>query len=237
MLKLCLFCLPLWAYAAPDAESLLNESDRARGGHLPGLSWSIGITSLEEGKTDSYQLVAKASGANTRVEYTAPQKSRGQVVLMLGRNMWFSRPGLQKPIPISPRQRLTGQAANGDIAATDYSSDYDARLLSEEELDGTRCAVLELTAKARNVTYDRIRYWVALERKVGLKAEFYTVSGKLMKWASFEYGGQIAFAGRRLPFVSRMTIRDAVNAGNVTTLDYANVSVKKLNPELFELAQ
>jgi hypothetical protein len=58
-----------------------------------------------------------------------------------------------------------------------------------------------------------------------------------MKWASFEYGGQIEFAGRRLPFVSRMTIRDAVNAGNVTTLDYANVSVKKLNPALFELAQ
>lgn len=236
-LLLILALLPIFAQAAPDAETLLHESDRARGGHLPGLAWTIDIVSQEGGQTESHTLFAQASGSNMRVEYTAPQKSRGQIVLMLGRNMWFSRPGLQKPVPISPRQRLSGQASNGDIAATDYSGDYAAQLLGEEQLDGEACAVLALTARAKNVTYERLKYWVSLNRKVGVKAEFYTVSGKLLKTARFDYGSQIQLEGKRLPFVSRMTIADALNSGNVTTLSYSGVTVKKLNAALFSLAQ
>lgn len=221
--------------SAADVNALLQDSDRARGGNLPGLTWTITIDSHEADRDDHQVMIAQAVGSKTRVEYTAPEKIKGQSVLMLGRNMWFAKPGLQKPVPISPRQRLLGQAANGDIAATNYVADYTAKVAGEECINGEPCALLELAAKEKNATYDRIRYWVSLSRKVGVKAEFYTVSGKHFKTATFEYGNQISHEGKRYPFVSKTVITDALNPANITTMSYAGIAVKKINSAVFEL--
>jgi hypothetical protein len=180
-------------------------------------------------------IATTGATSNTRVDYIAPEKIKGQRVIMVGRNMWFSRPGLQRPVPISPRQRLIGQAANGDIAATNYTSDYNAKAVGNEQIGNDNCVLFELTAKEKNVTYDRIRYWVSEKRKVGVRAEFYTVSGKLFKTASFDYGNTIEHDGLRIPFVSRMVIVDAIDTSNVTTLEYRDVRVKKPDASLFEL--
>jgi hypothetical protein len=222
---------------ALDPATLLKEADRARGGHLPGLTWDLDVVSREGEDEDQRSLFLQSLQRNTRVEYTAPAKSKGQLVLMRDRNMWFSRPGLQKPVSISPRQRLSGQASNGDIASTDYSGDYAATLANEEVIAGDRCAILDLVAKSKNTTYDRIRYWISINRKVGVKAEFLTVSGKLFKTASFEYDNRIHFEGQQYPFVSRMTISDAINPSHVSILTYRNVKVKGLNPAIFESTQ
>ena len=37
---------------------------------------------------------------------------------------------------ISARQRLTGLAANGDIASTNYARDYEGTIVGEEVVDG-----------------------------------------------------------------------------------------------------
>ena len=39
------------------------------------------------------------------------------------------------------------------------------------------------SAVDKKATYDRIKYWISKERLAGVKAEFYTVSGKLFKTA------------------------------------------------------
>ena len=240
LLALCL-TFSVGALAAPaastdlDVEALLRDADRARGGDLPGLSWTIAIDSHDEDRDDHQVMIAQAHDRKTRVDFVAPAKIKGQSVLMLARNMWFMKPGLQKPVPISPRQRLLGQAANGDIAATDYAGDYSARAAGEEVIDGERCVVLELVAREKNTTYDRIRYWVSLARKVGVKAEFYTVSGKHFKTATFAYGNRIDYDGKQIPMVSRMTIHDALQAANVTTMSYSDVSVRRIDAAVFQL--
>jgi hypothetical protein len=94
--------------------------------------------------------------------------------------------------------------------------------------------VLDLVAKSKNTTYDRIRYWISIARKVGVKAEFMTVSGKRFKTATFEYDNRVPFDGRQYPFISRMTISDAIHPAHVSILTYRNVKVKKLNPVIFE---
>ncbi len=234
IIALLLICMSFVTHAA-ETDALLLHADRARGGHLPGLAWVIEINAHDSDGDTRQVMNAIANTHNTRVDYTAPEKIRGQRVLMIGRNMWFSRPGLQRPVPLSPRQRLIGQAANGDIAATHYVEDYDAKAVGNEVIDGEACVIFELTAKEKIVTYDRIRYWVSEKRKLGVKAEFYTVSGKLFKSARFEYANAIEYDGQRIPFVSRMTISDAINANSVTTLDYRDVRVKKPDPSLFEI--
>ena len=142
--------------------------------------------------------------------------------------MWFAQPGLQRAVPISARQKLSGQAANGDIAATNYAADYTATIERQEACKNEQCIVLRLKAANKSVTYDQILYWVSVVRSLGVRAEFYSVSGKQFKSATFEYDNRIDFQGKQFPFVSRMNIADSLNKSNVTTLEYSHVKVAKL---------
>lgn len=234
---LCLFTLNQPVGAAPDAQGILQASDRARGGGLPGIEWEIKLTSRDgERQGEVQRLIVKAVDESSVAETLEPARFKGSRLLQVARSMWLTRPGLSKPIPISPRQRMSGQASNGDIAATNYAGDYDARLDGSETLDGDPCHILDLTARHKRTTYDRIRYWVSVKRNVGLKAEFYSVSGKLLKTAHFEYDNTIEHEGRRTPFVSRMTIRDALIDAE-TTMEFGTVKVKKIAPAEFDLGQ
>ncbi|NMM28157.1 MAG: outer membrane lipoprotein-sorting protein [Glaciimonas sp.] len=223
--------------AATDAHSILKDSDQARGGGLPGIVWEIKVVSRDGERTDDQQrLIVKAVDDSSVAETQEPARFKGSKILQVERNMWLTRPGLSKPIPISPRQRMSGQASNGDIAATNYAGDYDAQTSGTESIDGESCYVLDLAAKHKRATYDKIRYWVSVKRVVGLKAEFYSVSGKLLKTARFEYNNTIEHDGRRVPFVSKMTIRDALIDAE-TTMEFGTVKVKKIAASEFDLGQ
>lgn len=225
------------ALAAPDAQSILKNSDQARGGGLAGIEWEIRLNSRDGERTDEPQrLLVMAADDSSVAETLEPARFKGSRLLQVGRNMWLTRPGLSKPIPISPRQRMSGQASNGDIAATNYAGDYAAEMKGTETLDGEPCYVLDLAARHKRTTYDRIRYWVSVKRGVGLKAEFYSVSGKLLKSARFEYENSIEHQGRRIPFVSKMTIRDALIDAE-STMEFGTVKVKKIAASEFDLGQ
>jgi len=228
-------CFPL--FAATDAQSLLQHADRARGGGLPGIVWEIKLTSRDGEKVSDEQIFeVRAVNDASVAETLEPARFKGSKLLQAGHNMWLTRPGLSKPIPISSRQRLSGQASNGDIAATNYANDYEAKLSGEETIQGEACNILELTALHKTSTYDRIRYWVSVKREIGVKAEFFSLSGKLLKTARFEYGNTIEYDGRHIPFVSRMTIRDALIDAE-TTMNFGTVKVHKIPAAEFDLGQ
>lgn len=225
------------AFAATDAKSILEQSDRARGGGLPGIIWEITLKSRDGDKIDEPQrLLVKAVDDASVAETFEPTRFKGSKLLQVGRNMWLTRPGLSKPIPISPRQRMSGQASNGDIAATNYAKDYEAQLAPEEMVDGEACHVLDLKAKHNRATYDKVRYWVSVKRNVGVKAEFFSVSGKLLKTAHFDYGNTIQYEGQRIPFISKMTIREALTDAE-TVMEFGTVTVNKISVSEFDLGQ
>ena len=154
---------------------------------------------------------------------------------MQDRNMWFIKPGLSKPVPISPRQKLLGGASNGDIASTNYSGDYSIENIKDEIFNGAPCFVYDLKAKNKKVTYDRIRYWIAKARQVGLKAQFFTLSGKMFKTAFFKYDNVIEINGKARPFVSRMIIENAMIKGEKTIMAYHDIQVKEISASAFNL--
>ncbi|MFA6922285.1 MAG: outer membrane lipoprotein-sorting protein, partial [Gallionella sp.] len=124
LLSAVLLGINLTALAAPDAQALLQHADRARGGGLPGIVWEITLNSRDGDKTDEAQrLTVKAVDDASVAETQEPARFKGSKLLQLERNMWLTRPGLSKPVPISPRQRMSGKASNGDIAATNYAGD------------------------------------------------------------------------------------------------------------------
>ena len=205
---------------APTADQLLRDSDRARGGVATGITWNATVRTVEEGATTERTFLVRARGNDALVESLAPPRYKGEIMLFNDRTIWFVKPGLRKPVSISARQRLSGEAANGDIASTNYARDYEGTVVGEDDVNGETTFRLELKARAKNVTYDRIRYWIAKRRHLGLKAEFLTVGGDVFKTATFDYGNTLRSPSGTFDFVSRMTIRDATGSGTVTTITF-----------------
>jgi hypothetical protein len=76
---------------------------------------------------------------------------------------------------------------------------------------------------------------VSTDRNLGLKAEFYSVSGKLLKTAFFQYEQTVEIDGKSIPFVSEMRIVDSVQADTETIMTYEDVKVKKIPSSEFSL--
>ena len=160
---------------------------------------------------------------------------RGQILLNIDQNMWFASLSVRKPIPVSPRQRLVGGTSYGDIAATNYAEDYEPTPLQGESVDGEDCYVFDLKANKKSVTYDRIKYWISKSRLVGVKAEYFTVSGKQFKSATFEYEHRVDLNGKERPFISKIHILDSLLENNTTTMIFSEPVLGKIPDSVFDL--
>ncbi len=208
-------------------KEVLTRSDRARG-NLEGVAWNLTINSLDSNYRESRFFEIQARGYDFLAITLNPAKVKGQKLLMVNHNMWFYKPGLSKPVPLSPRQKLMGAASYGDIAATNYAEDYEASLIREEDVNDEPCYLFDLKALHKKVTYDRILYWVSKERFVGVQAEYYTVSGKLFKRAQFEYDHKLGDPQNPQPFISRMIITEIVTPDAKTHLLFSEPQLRTI---------
>lgn len=197
-------------------------------GNLDGVQWKVHIHALEESREQDRKLDVKARGYDFLSILTEPPKVKRNKLLMVNHNMWFTKPGLKKPVPVSSRQKLIGGAAYGDIAATNYADDYEVESIVNEQLNGEQCYVFDLKASTKKATYDRIKYWISKSHTVGVKAEYYTVSGKLFKWAKFEYRNQVKLENKPHPFISKIIFYDALVRNNITTMCFSDQEIVKL---------
>jgi outer membrane lipoprotein-sorting protein len=220
---------------ADAANDLLQASDQGRGGIKEGITWTIKIETTEEGESTSREFLVKAKDHDAYVEATAPARNKGEVFLFNDRMMWFYKPGLKKPVGISSRQKLTGQAANGDIASTHYARDYTATLEKKDVLDGAPASILMLKAKSDNLTYDQIRYWIEDSTKLAKKAEFLTLQGTAFKVGELEYKNQLVLGGKKIPFVSRLKITDAKFPQNFSIITYSSPHIEDHPGSLFNV--
>ncbi|MES2525933.1 MAG: outer membrane lipoprotein-sorting protein [Bdellovibrionota bacterium] len=242
-LTFLLIALPLYAQApkktvtikAPPADKLLQLSDRARGSIQSGVSWDAELISVEEGETSTRKFNVKVLGNDALVEITEPARNMGEKFLFNDLVMWFHKPSLKKPVSVSSRQRNSGQAANGDIANTRYARDYNGKVIGREKVNGEEAWVLMLDAKSKNVTYDKIKYWISAKSGLGVKAEFLTLQGKAFKNATYKYQNVIASKGKKLPFVSEMLITDAEFPENKSTMIYKVPKEENLSPGMFNV--
>lgn len=171
---------------ALDAEALLKRSDLYRNG-WPTYVVQVKISDFEAGKSDEEHLyeVSQKGTDKTYVDFMSPRE-KGRHLLMLGDDMWVYLPDTSRPVRITPLERLTGDASNGDVARTNYAVDYSPVYLRSEKVGAVDCNVLELTAKRKGATYQRIVYWLRAEDARPVRAEFYLTSGKHIKSATFD---------------------------------------------------
>lgn len=224
--------------AAESIHTLLEAADLARG-HPEGVRWHLTVRSWdgeEETGDASYEVAAR--GYDVLAIGTAPRKNRDHRILLVEGSMWYHKPGLSKPVAISRRQRLLGQASYGDIASTHYADDYQARWLRTDSLDGESCHVLALSATSKETTYDRIEYWVSVARSVGLQAFYYTVSGRLMKTSRMTYDNRREDDQGQdgAPFISSLSIRDAVEPAKRTELSFESPRFVPIDDASFQIS-
>ena len=212
------------------AAEILDKADRIR---FPSESFEVdvAVTSFSDGRqTDSrlYKVLSRGN-ENTIVQVLEPASERGQAMLMRGRDLWIFLPTVSQPVRLSLSQRLTGQVANGDIARANFSGDYVPRVLRTEEIDGREHYVLELTAADRGVTYSKVLYWVRKSDFHPHKAEFYAMSGRLLKTARYEEFKTLG--GRVRP--TRLVLRDALREGEESVMEYSAMKLRDLPARMF----
>jgi hypothetical protein len=170
------------------------------------------------------------SGRRSLVLMKSPAEA-GQKVLMLAENYWLLMPDSQRPLRITPNQKLLGEAATGDIATMTWSEDYTGTLDGEEDIDGRRCLRLDLAAARSGVTYSRVVLWLERASKQPVKADLYVHSGKRAKQARYEMGrldGQTR--------VVAMNLLDDIQASRRTVIRYLGIAAKEAPDEFFNPA-
>jgi len=212
------------------AKDVVEKADRIR---FPdeGFQVDVAIANSNSGQvtdTRQYRVLSKGN-ENTIVMVTEPAVDRGQIMLMKGRDLWVFLPNVSQPVRLSLAQRLTGQVANGDIARTNFSGDYTPKIVRTDKIDGEDHYVLELTAVDRTVAYHRVLYWVKQKTFFPHKAEFYSLSDRLLKTCRYENFQPMA--GRPRP--TRLVMQDALRQGEQSVLEYSGMALRQLEDKIF----
>jgi hypothetical protein len=212
------------------AKMIVEKADRVR---FPVESFEVAITIANRGTDEpteerKYRVFAKGH-ENTAIMTTEPASERGQILLMKSRDLWLFVPKVSQPVRLSLAQRLTGQVANGDLARANFAGDYAAKVLTTENIDNESFYVLELTAVDRSVTYHRVVYWVNRSNHRPLKAEFYSLSDRLLKTCLFQNYKQMAGAVRP----TRLVMQNALIENEESVLEYSEMRLRDLPDRMF----
>lgn len=225
---LVFFSSPLFSQ---DVKKLLKDADAYR---LTGESLRVDTEAkvYKSGALDKTRLysVYVKPGRRSLVVFRSPSE-RGQKMLMLGDDFWLVLPTSQRPLRITPMQKLLGDASTGDVASLTWHEDYDGKLEGEQSVEGVPCLKLDLTGQRKGVSYPRIVLYLAKSGHYPVHAELYVASDKLAKLATFRMG---SVAGRRL--VTAMILTDRIQKDRQTELHYLQRVPKALPDEYYNPA-
>lgn len=217
--------------AATDAAAdLVLAADRIR---FPQEAFQVDVRIKSEGGASAgderlYRILSKGN-SKTVVLTLEPASERGQILLMKDTDLWVFLPKVSQPVRLPLSQKLTGQVANGDLARANFAGDYSAQWLREETIDGQALNVLELKAARKGVTYPRVLYWTDKASNRPYKAEFYTISGKLLKSSRYEDFKEIEGNNRPL----KLVLTDPLKGGETSILTYSNMKRRELDDKIF----
>lgn len=225
------------AAQAQDVSTLLKAADKFRmSADNLQVETQINVVNAD-GSPDKERryTVFVQSGRKSLVLMLSPAE-KGQKVLMLGDDFWLLMPDSQRPLRITPMQKLLGDASTGDIATMSWSDDYSGQLVGEERCETAAntppvpCLHLSLNASRKGVTYQRIELWLGKNRFEPLKADLYVLSDKLAKQARF-----VLDKPNAPTMVTEMVLSDQISNHKTTHVRYVSrkerqVPAEWLNP-------
>lgn len=217
--------------AAPDAAKLMEAAE-----HIRNPPDTYATTVLLEDKTkgktlnNRYETFVKGRD-KALVKFLEPAADVGTRVLFVDNDMWIFIPSTAKPVRVSPRQKLAGNAAYGDVTRLNFVGNYTAKYLREDKFEKTAVHVLDLTAiKDRPVTYDRIEYWVDKANNRPVRMLYKTATEKVIREGTFDDFKPLFGVDRPNKFV----ITDALDKSHVTTLTFKDTKKRTFADAVFQ---
>ena len=223
-----LLCAAPTAAGAESAQEIVAKADAVRNPEKPFRATTT-LTEYKGGNPVNRNVLlifSKIDPATRQffnlVRYIDPPRDAGKMVL-LGRVLWFYDPASKTSVRISPQQRLTGQAAIGDVLTVNLAVDYTATLVGAETIEDAARAQrqtfhIDMKAATENATYNRVEYWVEQGSYRPIKAKFYSDSGRLLKILYYRNFAERLGADRP----GGAVIIDAVDSSLATTVDFTD---------------
>nr|AHZ46167.1 ABC efflux pump inner membrane subunit [uncultured bacterium 12-5D] len=234
MSLLLMLAQPLTA-ANEEHLAILKDAEQSRGDlGRQGIVWIVSALTEEGGEQKMMRLKVITQSSNVFAEIIDPEKSRGTKYIVADGNMWFHKPSLSRPISISRRQRVMGNAAVGDVAAISFLHDYEVEAVEEGTHENETCHVFTLKGVTKAASYPLIRYWVSKKRHVGTRAEFYSVSGAKLRTAFMKYGHKLNIDGRNRDFLSEMIVEENLGSTKSTKLTFGDFGLQQFPEETFK---
>ncbi len=227
------FASSLLPTRAAEEDTALMTAERARGVLTgdTGVKWIVDVDSRGPDGSKTAKFVSISQGGIIAAEVLAPSEAEGRRYLAESDGkMWFWKPGLSRPVSVSKRQRLSGDAAIGDIASTSFVDGYRVAAREEGEVGGEAATIYTMEADSLGDTYKQIKYWVTKSGHLGKKAEFYAGSGTLLRTATMAYDN----TANGSPFLSQMIIRDG---GRTVTIRFGDPEIGTFPAEIFDRDQ
>jgi hypothetical protein len=212
--------LPLASAAGPG--EILRQAEEVRSPSLDyAVDFSISVADdYTPGKTRtaSYTMIA-AGKARAIILMLGPDPFFGGTLLSRDREFWLLLPLASRAIQLSSKALLRGDESSGELARTDLSEGYDAKLDGEEPVDGEPCFRLELAARSADSAFPRVRAFIAKGKVRPVKYEYYGRDGALRRTA--RYGDY-----KKTPLGTRpmkLTIDSDVATHRTTTMVFSNL--------------
>lgn len=172
------------AAGAQSAEQILQRLEDAQRFRTQQAEGTLVITDRFGARTKTFQSWAEGE-ERMLLAFTNPEE-KGQKILRLSGEIYLYFPEAEEVL------HLQGAALKESVLGSDFSyedltaeeslaSRYEARLLARERIDEREHFVLELKARKRGAAYPLQKIWVDAERYVPRRAEYFALSGKLIK--------------------------------------------------------
>lgn len=169
-------------------------------------------------KTREMSFISYSEGKDkSLIEFLSPAKQKGTKMLKSENKLWIYSPTADRTIELSGHM-LKQSLMGSDISYEDMMEDntladsYDAKITTEEVLDGRKCWVIQLDAKTEDVKYEKMKIWVDEERYIVLKEELYAKSGQMLKLIKFSEVKKI----QNRWFPTKMNFKDVLKNGEGT---------------------
>lgn len=220
------------AFAEPnDAKSIIEKIDKnmfSKNKVFESTMTIYGRRSTKSIRSKTYSESDKKSFT----EYLLPISEKGTKMLKLDNQLWIYSPSTDRIIQISG-QMLRQSVMGSDLSYEDMMEDrkltdiYSSKIVGNEEIDGRKSIIIELTAKVEDIAYFSQKIWVDGERFVPLKQELYGKSGKLLKKVELKDVKQIQ--GRWFP--TRIIYKDMLKEGNGTEFKMNDIKFDQKIPD------
>lgn len=219
-----MFLCMTMTFFAEDPQSILRKTDANI--LYDSITFTGELEVQSNGKKTVKTFNAQGKGNKNSFNVFTNPEDQGTKYLKKDGNLYVYQPDLEEIVPIVGhmlKQSMMGSDMSYEDMINNDSLDlqYTATLTGEEILNNKNCFLLELTAKNKNVSYQRRKVWVDKETYFPVKMEMYAVSGKLLKEMNIlkleKYGSRYFWSVRE--------IKDLLRKNSITTIKFSNIEL------------